>query len=528
MDDIFKNLFNQDTAFFKNTDFTVDINIKEQEEKQKEEEAIKEEEQNNTVTSSSEEEDLKDEIEKLKQLRNITEEPLAEDTKDNQELNKELNDALNQESSLNKDAWKLTQTNNENPTLPPEESNPPKILIVEEGNSNQKQWNFNNNTTENRFDDLETGALKTNPQEPSTTSVLNSHPDRFKDPSLATIQDLPDSEQPVRSLKPKRTKIKINQKFTPRTIKEDSEESKLKPVLNNKGTTNESSEKIENLTSREPGQTEEEPKKEKEPEPEKFNFNDDKDSVFQIEPEIKSTNKNIPEVPSDGQSRSSQNWESVPLLKQHNKSSLNRSSNKLLREVLSKQPYQSSKTKKSSLMKNTTIQRRFNEDLLNDDTNNKRSPKIEITYEGLLKTTVEMFSQMKPKQVELEYGKSLLNNLFIRESMFLKHNLNGIAEVNRNSIIFFNGDRYIFQNSERGFMHSLGTFIKHGYNIWNGKFQGKSKSSERNYYWSIFFSKIEFTNFDDHYFDDEVRGKLSYDAFSNFNNLNFQQSDGTR
>lgn len=172
-------------------------------------------------------------------------------------------------------------------------------------------------------------------------------------------------------------------------------------------------------------------------------------------------------------------------------------------------------------------QKEEEDDILNDPSEETRDSTLEITREGLVKTTVDLFSNMSPTEIKAEYHKSLLADPHIRNSMFKKHKLNGIAEVGRNYIKFFNGDKYYFQNNERGYMHSLGTIEKYSYKNWNGVEDTTAPYCKRHYYWSLFFSKIEFTNFQEKFFQKVLRNNITYKKFSNLNAINLKQSDGS-
>lgn len=173
------------------------------------------------------------------------------------------------------------------------------------------------------------------------------------------------------------------------------------------------------------------------------------------------------------------------------------------------------------------IQKEEEEDIMNNPDEGTRQSTLEVTREGMVKTTVDLFSQMSRKEIDYEYKKSLLEDPNIRRAMFMKHRLNGVADVGINHIKFFNGDVYKFQNNERGFMHSLGSLEKYKHVIWNGAEDRQAEYVKRHFYWSLFFSKIEFTNFDDEYFEKALKNKILHHKFTNLKSIRIRESDQT-
>ena len=166
-------------------------------------------------------------------------------------------------------------------------------------------------------------------------------------------------------------------------------------------------------------------------------------------------------------------------------------------------------------------------------------PYIQISRSGLFKATQDLF-RIPDECITGKYPKArystLLETVYNRQAfyaMFELNKLNGIKEVTHNSIKFFNGDIYYFENDERSYLYSLGslqttkvkkstssTFGKIGQNLGSlmtslvksGKKtvdEINEEASGRSFtYWKKFFNSCVLSNIDQEYFEKQLRNEL--------------------
>lgn len=158
-----------------------------------------------------------------------------------------------------------------------------------------------------------------------------------------------------------------------------------------------------------------------------------------------------------------------------------------------------------------------------DDLSKKRPSKsyIQITKSGMFKTHFDLFDyiEVPKKSIYLQdlceyfkFSPDSVNLDFLQDdknfkfAIFELNKLNGIAEVTADSIKFYNGNEYAFENGERCFYYSLGTFKE---------FLGEGKILEQSYYWRNFFVESLINNFEKGFFERELKDKLMADSLTN-------------
>lgn len=149
---------------------------------------------------------------------------------------------------------------------------------------------------------------------------------------------------------------------------------------------------------------------------------------------------------------------------------------------------------------------------------------IQISSSGMLKTHVDLFKISSKRsninEVVTQYFGSvnfLLDNDKINFALYELYKLNGIAEVGYDYIKFYNGDEYIFENEERSFNRSLGTL--------NKLISPNGEISKQHYYWKSFFNESIVSDFDEDFYQNEVKFRLNRQCFDLFNKMNFKFSD---
>lgn len=70
--------------------------------------------------------------------------------------------------------------------------------------------------------------------------------------------------------------------------------------------------------------------------------------------------------------------------------------------------------------------------------------------------------------------------------MFYLNKINGICKVEKDKIIFYNGDEYKFENNERSFSCSLGNYHKY-----TKEEKNKKENDDGLVYWERLFSKVK-------------------------------------
>lgn len=154
----------------------------------------------------------------------------------------------------------------------------------------------------------------------------------------------------------------------------------------------------------------------------------------------------------------------------------------------------------------------------------KKKPRksyIQITKSGMFKTHFDLFDyiEVPKKSIYLQdlceyfnFPTSSINLNFLQDdknfkfAIFELNKLNGIAEVTKESIKFYNGNEYVFENGERCFYYSLGTFKK---------YLGENRILEQRYYWRNFFVESLINNFEKEFFEKEVKNKMMADSLTN-------------
>lgn len=121
-----------------------------------------------------------------------------------------------------------------------------------------------------------------------------------------------------------------------------------------------------------------------------------------------------------------------------------------------------------------------------DSSDNRRAvePYIQITESGLLKSTIDLFPALKQNteffKIDAEFWEDFKFRYLCACHEMLK--LNGIKLLTNDGIMFFNGERYYFNNSERNSDFSLGLLL--------------DKKGEAIFaYWSRFLYACRFTIF---------------------------------
>ena len=134
---------------------------------------------------------------------------------------------------------------------------------------------------------------------------------------------------------------------------------------------------------------------------------------------------------------------------------------------------------------------------------------LQLTSSGLLRCTQDLFKidSNQAQVLDLVHKDRRLAFAF-----FELNKLNGVAEVALDYIKFFNGDEYRFDNKERSYFNSLGTYIrasdpKQGFNF------------KKSFYWRRFLQECILTDFDEHFYEKEIRGKIDLSHFLRMNRL---------
>lgn len=115
------------------------------------------------------------------------------------------------------------------------------------------------------------------------------------------------------------------------------------------------------------------------------------------------------------------------------------------------------------------------------------SPFIQITYTGLLISTQNLF-QISPEIQNIEGPHPLTplsSDKTFLYAMYHLNKINGISEVKKDKILFYNGDEYQFIGPERSFGKSLGNYRK------ESKLDHVTRNSNHGaVYWSKMFSSV--------------------------------------
>lgn len=142
---------------------------------------------------------------------------------------------------------------------------------------------------------------------------------------------------------------------------------------------------------------------------------------------------------------------------------------------------------------------------------------IQISRSGMFKTHVDLFrfdfddsadhkiktSGFANRQYGLHDLEFLTHDNRLNFALYDLNKLNGIAEVGFDKVKFFNGDVYWFDNSERSFDASLGTLEQHG---------AKREKVKRSCYWKRFFSESLINNFDDEFYEKNIKHTMTQDS----------------
>ena len=95
--------------------------------------------------------------------------------------------------------------------------------------------------------------------------------------------------------------------------------------------------------------------------------------------------------------------------------------------------------------------------------------------------------------------------------------LNGIFKAEFDRIKFFNGDKYEFENSERNYMNSLGSFMK---------YRANDHMHFGHYYWKSFMNESLISHFDDDFFKNELKGRMKVVDLMNVNQVLLKFNNG--
>ena len=167
------------------------------------------------------------------------------------------------------------------------------------------------------------------------------------------------------------------------------------------------------------------------------------------------------------------------------------------------------------------------EDLFNTEANqlkeemvrHPRSPYIQITHSGLLKSTAMLFQPEEGISRE-KYNFDLTHNIFY--AMFELNKLNGIAEIGFDYIKFFNKDEYHFDNPERSHLYSLGTYRKFN----PGSTASETQYMDTRFYWRRFLQEAIFYDLDQHFYSKYLKGQLTRTDLSHLNTVKVKFSNG--
>lgn len=142
---------------------------------------------------------------------------------------------------------------------------------------------------------------------------------------------------------------------------------------------------------------------------------------------------------------------------------------------------------------------------------------VQISSSGMLKTHCDLFPYSEDKDSKAVHSSTFFsrrghnlegielfqNDKRINFALYELNKLNGIAEVGYNYIKFYNGDKYLFENSERSFTNSLGTYIK---------YNRDARSTSNHFYWKRFFNESLINDIDSVYYKNEVKHKMTADS----------------
>lgn len=164
---------------------------------------------------------------------------------------------------------------------------------------------------------------------------------------------------------------------------------------------------------------------------------------------------------------------------------------------------------------------------------------IQISRSGMFKTHSDLFSYTEheikarsapnmrgympplPGAPDLKNMKFLLEDERFKFALYELNKLNGIAEVTPKSIKFYNGDEYVFQNGERSFETSLGSLKKFM------KIDNENQVKYLHFYWKRFFNESLINNFDEDFFETEIKGKLTEKYLRNGKRTFLKFGDGS-
>lgn len=146
---------------------------------------------------------------------------------------------------------------------------------------------------------------------------------------------------------------------------------------------------------------------------------------------------------------------------------------------------------------------------------------VQVSSNGMLKTHVDLFKYITEKDDKTQYKqnpegldlKYLKEDNSIRFALFDLYKLNGISEIDFEKITFFNGDEFRFDNRERSFIRSLGTY---------SKLVSSNQNIDQHFYWNGFFNESFLDNFEEEFYKKKIMDQLISGCFDNMTKMRIE------